>query len=175
MCCCCDLQSEVLHQIQDFLTKYGFRCVDELKLESKTLHDDPGTVEICWSQFSLVVLYLLIHTACTGFVLDAVAGYIRTGSYSIDSMEKREKEIREKAEAEVATQLPFHKRVLFNWVLFHARRGAVSIQMLRPSNLRKQDRLVGRQSNVWTDNELVLVGTIGKHGGNWQAVIVQIG
>ncbi|XP_062522219.1 prodigiosin synthesizing transferase PigC-like isoform X2 [Corticium candelabrum] len=92
-------KSEVLLHIRDFLTRYGFRCVDELKLESKTLHDDPG------------------------FVLDAIAGYIRSQSYSVESMEKREKEIKEKAEAEVTSKLPFHKRVLFNWVLFHVRRG----------------------------------------------------
>ena len=28
--------------IRMFLNKYGFRCINELKLEAKTLHDDPG-------------------------------------------------------------------------------------------------------------------------------------
>ena len=64
-----------------------------------------------------------MYIACVGFVLDAIAGYIRSQSYSVESMEKREKEIKEKAEAEVTSKLPFHKRVLFNWVLFHVRRG----------------------------------------------------
>ena len=30
--------------IQRFLNKYGFRCINELKLEESTLHDDPGNV-----------------------------------------------------------------------------------------------------------------------------------
>ena len=32
--------------IQRFLAKYGFRCINELKLEESTLHDDPGTVGV---------------------------------------------------------------------------------------------------------------------------------
>jgi hypothetical protein len=33
----------------------------------------------------------------------------------------------------VASELPFHKRVLFNWILFHARRGDVNIHMWHAS------------------------------------------
>lgn len=33
----------VVQSIQRFLNKYGFRCINELKLEEYTLHDDPGT------------------------------------------------------------------------------------------------------------------------------------
>ena len=34
----------VIQSIQRFLKKYGFRCINELKLEEKTLHDDPNFV-----------------------------------------------------------------------------------------------------------------------------------
>ena len=34
----------VIQSIQRFLNKYGFRCINELKLEEHTLHDDPGFV-----------------------------------------------------------------------------------------------------------------------------------
>ena len=34
----------VIQSVQRFLNKYGFRCINELKLEEKTLHDDPGFV-----------------------------------------------------------------------------------------------------------------------------------
>ena len=34
----------VVQSIQRFLNKYGFRCINELKLEEHTLHDDPGFV-----------------------------------------------------------------------------------------------------------------------------------
>lgn len=32
----------MLLSIKMFLNKYGFRCINELKLEENTLHDDPG-------------------------------------------------------------------------------------------------------------------------------------
>ena len=50
-------------------------------------------------------------------------GYVRTRHYSIKAMEERENAIRIKAEEMVNSTLSFPKRVLFNWVLFHARRG----------------------------------------------------
>ena len=34
----------MIESIQRFLNKYGFRCINELKLEEKTLHDDPSFV-----------------------------------------------------------------------------------------------------------------------------------
>lgn len=34
----------VIQSIQRFLKKYGFRCINELKLEEHTLHDDPSFV-----------------------------------------------------------------------------------------------------------------------------------
>jgi len=58
-----------------------------------------------------------------GFVLDMIAGYVRSGAYSIASMEKRESEIRKEAEDVVQSTLPVHKRIFYNWVLFHARKG----------------------------------------------------
>ncbi|XP_064399663.1 rifampicin phosphotransferase-like isoform X2 [Halichondria panicea] len=89
----------VVQSIRRFLSKYGFRCINELKLEEKTLHDDPS------------------------FVLNIIAGYVRTKHYSISNMEEREKQIRVKAEDVVNSTLPFPKRIILNWVLFHARRG----------------------------------------------------
>lgn len=37
-------KSSIVQSIQRFLNKYGFRCINELKLEESTLHDDPGMV-----------------------------------------------------------------------------------------------------------------------------------
>eukprot|EP00118_Oscarella_pearsei_P005272 m.24046 g.24046 ORF g.24046 m.24046 type:complete len:980 (+) comp28565_c0_seq3:186-3125(+) len=98
---------EVATKIKKFLVLYGFRCVDEMKLESNTLLDDPS------------------------FILDTLCGYVRTGSYSIVAMEKREMEIKKKAEEFVSATLPFHKRILFNWVLSHARRAVKHRENLR--------------------------------------------
>jgi len=52
-----------------------------------------------------------------------IAGYVRSGAYSIASMEKRESEIRKEAEDVIQSTLPIHKRIFYNWVLFHARKG----------------------------------------------------
>lgn len=52
-----------------------------------------------------------------------IAGYVQSGAYSIASMEKRESEIREKAEDVVHSSLRAPKRMFYNWVLFHARKG----------------------------------------------------
>ena len=46
-----------------------------------------------------------------GFVVDMVAGYVKTHSYSITDMEGREREIRGKAEQTVLNKLSIHKRV----------------------------------------------------------------
>ena len=64
--------------------------------------------------------FLIITKA---FVVEAVAGYIRTKSYSIEAMEQREKLIREKAEAVVRANLRGTKLALYMWVLKHTRKG----------------------------------------------------
>lgn len=89
----------VINSILTFLDKYGFRCINELKLEENTLHDDPG------------------------FVFDAISGYIHTKAYSVGDMEERELGIRKAAETVVSQRLSFPKKLLFNWILFHSRRG----------------------------------------------------
>jgi rifampicin phosphotransferase len=54
---------ELHKKIDAFLDKYGFRCINELKLEEPDLHDDPS------------------------FVINAVASYVRMKAYSVKSME----------------------------------------------------------------------------------------
>ena len=56
-----------------------------------------------------------------------IAGYVQSGAYSVKSMEERELEIRKQAEDLVQSTLPLHKRILYNWVLHHARKGNVAI------------------------------------------------
>ncbi|MFZ8510104.1 hypothetical protein ACO1NE_14275, partial [Staphylococcus aureus] len=77
------------------------------KLEEPDLHDDPS------------------------FVVGAVANYVRTKSYSIESMETRELEIRHKAEATVNQKLGGWKKSLFFWVLKHARTAVKTRESLR--------------------------------------------
>ncbi len=92
---------------ESFLDKYGFRCINELKLEESDLHDDPA------------------------FVVGSVQSYIRTKAYDIEAMEKREKEIRAKAEEELRRRLGGWKLGFYNWILHQTRRAVRNRENLR--------------------------------------------
>lgn len=92
---------------EEFLEKYGFRCVNELKLEESDLHDDPS------------------------FVVGVVAGYVRMKSYSIEAMVERETKIREAAEARVNAKVKGLKRIFYYWILKHARKAVKNREDLR--------------------------------------------
>ncbi len=101
-------RSPVIHQhFREFLDRYGFRCVNELKFEERDLHDDPG------------------------FVVGNVASYVRMKSYSIDAMEIRERQIRDGAEEKVRSKLSGPRRWLYFWVLRHARTAVRNREDLR--------------------------------------------
>ena len=103
---------ELKEQLDTFLDKYGFRCVDELKLEEKDLHDDPS------------------------FALSAIASYVRTGSYDVASMEAREREIRLKAESVVFGRLSGLRKAVYVWILKHTRRAVKNRENLRFARTR---------------------------------------
>ena len=51
----------VVQSIQRFLNKYGFRCINELKLEEHTLHDDPGFVlDTIAGEWYVVVMFCFV-------------------------------------------------------------------------------------------------------------------
>ena len=84
--------------IDQFLDLYGFRSVNEIKLEEPDLHDDPT------------------------FVISAIARYVRDRSYDIDAMVQRERAIRAAAEQRIDSALSGWKRLAYRWVLKQARR-----------------------------------------------------
>ncbi|KAF9425574.1 hypothetical protein BGZ94_007418 [Podila epigama] len=90
--------ADILAKILEFLDSYGFRCINELKLEEKDLNDDPA------------------------FVIDAIAGYIRTKAYEVDDLDKREQQIRAAAEQLVHQKLKGTQLKLFMWLLRNTRR-----------------------------------------------------
>ena len=92
---------------EDFLDRYGFRCINELKLEEPDLNDDPS------------------------FVVNAVQSYVKMKSYSIAAIEEREIQIRSKAEAEVRNRLSGWKRVFYFWIVKQARRAVRNRENLR--------------------------------------------
>lgn len=98
---------EATRRVREFLDRFGFRCINELKLEASDLHDDPS------------------------FVIEAISAYVRRKSYSIAAMEEREKTIREKAEAEVRRRLSGSRLWIYNWVLKEARKAVRNRENLR--------------------------------------------
>jgi len=94
-------------RIEDYLDRYGFRCVDELKLEANDLHDDPS------------------------FVLAAIAGYIRAGKFDIGELETREAAIRAAAERTIHERLGGVRRRVYLQVLKQARKAIRNREDLR--------------------------------------------
>ncbi len=93
-------QAEVARALNDYLERFGERCRDELKLESPTLHDDPSPLLRAIGQYALGIQ-----------------------SGRTPSKPEPETQLRREAEERVRRALyrqPL-RRVLFNWVLAHAR------------------------------------------------------
>jgi len=85
-------------EIQQYIDKYGFRCMSEMKLEQKDLHQEP----------SLLFVFL--------------KNIINSGQHDLNALEKREREIREKAEEKLDTHLRGLKRIIYRWSMHHARK-----------------------------------------------------
>ncbi|MES2962350.1 MAG: PEP-utilizing enzyme, partial [Bdellovibrionota bacterium] len=100
-------QPKLYAEVMDFLDKYGFRCINELKLEENDLHDDPS------------------------FAINSIQSYVKTKSYSITAMETREKEIRGKAEEEMAKRLRGPKQWIYFWVVKQTRKAVRNRENLR--------------------------------------------
>jgi pyruvate,water dikinase len=98
---------DLRRDFDQFLDRYGFRCVNELKLEEPDLHDDPS------------------------FAVQAVASYVRMKAYSIEAMEERERGIRKQAEDLVRTRLGGPKRLAYFWVVGQARKAVRNRENLR--------------------------------------------
>jgi pyruvate,water dikinase len=110
-------------QYQEYLDKFGDRCLEELKLESATLFDDPLTLLRSVGQLAR-----------------------RLADGTAPPMVSQEAEIRRKAEERVRDALRLHplRRLLFRWVLKNAR-GRVRDR----ENLRfERTRLFGRVRHI---------------------------
>ncbi len=96
--------------LEHYLDRYGDRCMEELKLETQSLRDDPT------------------------FVIATLRNFVARPDLTIDSMEAREQKVRKNAEDEV--EVPLHKRWLFDWVLRRSRRHVKQRENLRFARTR---------------------------------------
>jgi pyruvate,water dikinase len=121
-----DSNAQFKLQYDDYLARFGDRCLDELKLESETLHDDP-----------LPLLRSVGHTAR------------RLALQELNHQPHIESETRTSADSRVEKALSSHplRRVIFQWVTRQARRRIVERENLR----FERTRLFGRVRRIFVE------------------------
>jgi rifampicin phosphotransferase len=94
-------------KVDDYIDRFGFRCMSEMKLEQKDLHQDPS----------------LLFVFCKNL--------INSGQTDLEKYEEREKEIRSKAESLLEQNLSGWKSLIYNWSLKHARKAVTNRENTR--------------------------------------------
>ena len=84
-------------RLDAYVARFGDRCMNELKLETLTLREDPA------------------------FLLQTIRNYVRGGTIDAEAARAREVAIRREAEARARARLGRVRRALFLWVLAQAR------------------------------------------------------
>lgn len=118
--------AEFRAKYQEYLERFGDRCLEELKLESRTLHEEPLTLLRSIGQFAR-----------------------RFGAAGLAQESGLEAKLRAEAETRAAQALRGSpvKRMLFNWVLRHAR-----ARVKERENLRfERTRLFGRVRRIFLE------------------------
>lgn len=90
--------TEFYQRVESYIDRFGFRCMSEMKLEQKDLHQDP----------TLIFVFL--------------KNMLKANQTDLHVYEEREKTIREEAEKELAGSLPPIKNIIYRWSLHHARK-----------------------------------------------------
>ena len=111
--------AEIATEINTYLQRYGFRCINELKLEEPSLRETPEFV------YQILQNYLAVDEQ----LLDA------------EAMAAREQDIRRRAEETInqalhAQSLPGLRRMVFRWVLRNARKGVRNRENMRFARTR---------------------------------------
>ncbi|MFL5783165.1 MAG: phosphoenolpyruvate synthase [Bacteriovoracaceae bacterium] len=97
--------------LENYIDKYGFRCMSEMKLEEIDLVTDPSYLFVC------------------------LKNYLKAASLPVED-DSKEKERRALAEKKVNIELPFGRRIIYNWVLKHARKAVKNRENTRFARTR---------------------------------------
>ena len=89
---------EFLGEAQEYLDRFGFRCMNEMKLEETDLFTDPS------------------------FFFACLKNYLRSGTTDLAALDRRRGELRERAEALAAGRLAGWRLRLYRWSMKHARK-----------------------------------------------------
>jgi len=125
---------EVYEDVLDYIDKYGFRCMSEMKLEQIDLHRDPTQL--------FVFLKNLINADQT----------------DLEKYEIREKQIKDNAEKELNQSLRGFKKLIFNWALKHTRKAVMNRENTRFCRTRIYG--VVRQMYYTIGDKLTIAGQI---------------
>jgi phosphohistidine swiveling domain-containing protein len=89
---------EFFGEVQEYLDRFGFRCMNEMKLEETDLFSDPS------------------------FFFACLKNYLRSGTTDLAAFDRRRVELRQRAEALVDQRLSGWRQRVFRWSMKHARR-----------------------------------------------------
>lgn len=101
-----------LEEVRQYLRRWGFRCMNELKLEEPTLRDRPA------------------------FLFTMIKNYLRQADLDVEAMERREKEKRAAAERVVDERLSFARRPFYRFVMRETRRHVKNRENMRFARTR---------------------------------------
>lgn len=121
---------EFVSQHEEYLAKFGDRTVNELKLESSTLHDDP------------LPLYRAVGSMAAQYL---AAGDTGRATHSMSAADRLRIDTKQRVKAALAAH-PL-RRLIFTWVLRHARRRVRDRENLR----LERTRLFGRVRRIFLE------------------------
>lgn len=121
-------------RVDRYIDLYGHRCMSEMKLEQRDLHQDPS------------------------FLFSCLKNYLRSGQTDLDEYERRERDVRLKAERTVRESLTGWRRWVYDWSMHHARKAVRNRENTRFCRTRIYG-VVRRMFFGW-GNELTLRGLI---------------
>jgi len=109
---CLEALNQSVHQafyldVKNYIDRFGFRCMSEMKLEQKDLHQDP----------SLFFVFL--------------KNILNSNQTNLEQYEKREKEIRDNAEKKLNENLSGIKKIIYRWSLKNARQAVMNRENTR--------------------------------------------
>lgn len=110
----------VARQVEDYLDRYGFRCMNELKLEEPSLREEPR------------------------FIFQMLKNYVSIDASRLpdpNTQLEKERAIRAAAEAKVAAKLSGVRRMVFGRILRNARQGVKNRENLRFARTRIYGRV----------------------------------
>ncbi len=99
-------------QVEGYLDRFGFRCMNEMKLEEFDLSSDPKFLFVC------------------------IKNFLKAGITDLEEYEQREKKLRKKAEIAIGKELRGWKSWVYKFSLKHARKAVKNRENTRFSRTR---------------------------------------